>query len=65
MSRTVEVTIVARVRVPNNWAPASMSVDKNMPVLLEHFEYDGFSVLTTPFQPRVLTIAHDIKEESR
>lgn len=65
MSRTVEVTITARVRVPTHWRLTDMSVDKNMPILMEHHELDQFSFLSTPFQPRVLTIAHSLKEEPR
>lgn len=65
MSRTVEVTITARVRIPNSWNIKDIHVDRNQQIDMQHFEYDGYTVLETPFQPRVLTIQHSILEEVR
>lgn len=63
MAKTVEVTIIARVRVPDSWRLGDMSVDKNMVIQMQHHELGDYQHLTTPFQPRVLTLAHSVRPE--
>lgn len=64
MAKTVEVTIKARVRVPDAWRLKDLSIDKNISIPMNHTEIIGYSVCTTPFQPHVLTISQSIKGES-
>lgn len=63
MAKTVEVTIKARIRVPDAWRAADIGIDKNMVIPMQHHELSDYQFLVTPFQPRVLTLAHSVKDE--